>query len=61
MTGSEEMRVVQVGLSNFQSEAGTQYHLWMAAATFTILPAVVLYFIAQRYFVEGVAGSGIKG
>jgi len=61
MTGSEQMRVLQVGLSNFQSEAGTQYHLWMAAATFTILPIVVLYLIAQRYFVEAVAGSGIKG
>jgi ABC-type glycerol-3-phosphate transport system permease component len=33
----------------------------VAAATFTIVPAVVLYFVAQRYFVEAAAGSGIKG
>jgi multiple sugar transport system permease protein len=33
----------------------------MAASTVTILPIVVLFFIAQRTFIEGIAVSGIKG
>ncbi len=33
----------------------------MAASTFTILPIVVLYFVAQRQFIEGIAASGLKG
>lgn len=61
VTGSTEMRTLQVGLASFQSEAYVEYHLWMAAATFTIAPIVVLYLLAQRYFIEGVSGSGIKG
>jgi len=61
VTGSEDMRVLQVGLSAFQSDARVQYHLWMAAATFTLLPVVGLYLFAQRYFIESVAGSGVKG
>lgn len=61
VTGSEEMRLLQVGLSAFQSEARTEYHLWMAAATFTMAPIIAIYFVAQRYFIEGVSASGIKG
>jgi multiple sugar transport system permease protein len=33
----------------------------MAGATFVILPTLVLYLIAQRYFIEGVARTGIRG
>lgn len=61
VTGNEDMRLLQVGLSAFQSEARVQYHLWMAAAMFTMLPIVVAYFVAQRYFIEGVSGTGVKG
>lgn len=61
MTGNQDMRLLQVGLSAFQTEARVQYHLWMAAATFTLVPVAVLYFVAQRYFIESVAGSGVKG
>jgi len=61
MTGNQDMRMLQVGMAAFQSEQRVQYHLWMAAATFTIAPIVVLYLAAQRFFIEGVSGSGIKG
>jgi ABC-type glycerol-3-phosphate transport system permease component len=33
----------------------------MAASTFTVLPIVFLYLAAQRRFVEGVTGTGLKG
>jgi multiple sugar transport system permease protein len=61
VTGSADMRLLQVGLSAFQSDARVQYHLWMAAAAVAMVPMVIVFFIAQRYFIEGVAGSGLKG
>jgi multiple sugar transport system permease protein len=61
VTSKPDMRPIQVGLSAFQSEAGSYYNLLMAAATLAILPIVVLFLIAQKQFVEGIARSGIKG
>jgi len=61
VTSSPEIRPIQVALVPFSSEAGTQYHLLMAGATFVILPTLVVYLIAQRYFIEGVARTGIRG
>jgi multiple sugar transport system permease protein len=60
VTDTPELRPVQVGLSNFQSEAGLNYNLSMAAATISIVPIVLLYLLAQRYFVEGIARTGMK-
>jgi len=61
VTGSTDMRVLQVGLTAFQSDARVQYHLWMAAATLTMAPMLVIFLVAQRYFIEGVSRSGIRG
>lgn len=61
VTSSPELRPIQVALMPFSSEAGTHYHLLMAGATFVILPTLVVYLIAQRYFIEGVARTGIRG
>jgi len=61
VTRSESMRPIQVGLSYFLTESGTDTHLMMAAATITILPAVLLYFVAQKEFMEGISTSGLKG
>jgi len=61
VTSSEELRPVQLGLSVFLTEDGASYQLLMAAATFTMLPIVVLYFVAQRQFIEGIAAGGVKG
>ncbi len=52
---------VAVGLQNFVSEAGPETHLWMAGATLSMLPVLILYFAAQRQFVEGIATTGLKG
>jgi multiple sugar transport system permease protein len=61
VTRSENLRPIQLGLSTFVSEAGTQPHLLMAASAFTIAPIVVLYFVLQRQFIEGLATTGLKG
>ncbi|MGI8431340.1 MAG: carbohydrate ABC transporter permease [Chthoniobacterales bacterium] len=50
-----------LGLQSFQSqEGGTSWHLLMAASTLVVLPVVVLFFLTQRSFVEGVATTGAK-
>jgi multiple sugar transport system permease protein len=57
VTQSENLRVIQAGLSTFQSEAGVQYPLLMAGATIAIIPMVILFLFAQKQFVEGLSGS----
>lgn len=61
VTADEDMRVVQVGLTAFYSDAGTRLNLLMCASAVVILPTVVLYLVAQRHYVESALGSGIKG
>jgi multiple sugar transport system permease protein len=61
---SRENFTLAVGLNYFQSvpERGVPLqHLLMAASLMTILPCVVLFFAAQRYFTQGIVLSGIKG
>lgn len=51
-----------LGLANMQSALGlSQFGLIMAAATLIVLPVLVIFAIAQRYFIEGIAASGLKG
>lgn len=52
---------VAIGLASFRGIMVTQWHLLMAAATAMTVPVVALFFFAQRYFVEGLVLSGIKG
>jgi multiple sugar transport system permease protein len=50
-----------LGLSEFMGLYSSQWHLLMAAATVIVIPVAVLFFFAQRYFVEGVSLTGSKG
>jgi multiple sugar transport system permease protein len=61
MTNTPEMRPLQVGLAVFNQESGTDWELLMAASTFSILPLMVIFFIAQKQFIEGITRSGMKG
>lgn len=61
MTNSDKLRPIQVGLSYFAQEQGTEYGLMMAAATFCVTPVIIIYFIAQKQVIESYARSGIKG
>ena len=61
VTESPRMQVVQVGLSLLKSEESTNFHTLMAASAIVILPVVILYLFLQRRFIEGVAGTGLKG
>lgn len=59
----EEQRTIAVALSYFSGSPriGPQMHLMMAAVTVSILPPLLLFTAAQRYFVRGIVMSGIKG
>lgn len=50
-----------LGLYAFQTRFGVQWNLMMAAALATTFPIIVLFFVAQRYFIEGIALTGLKG
>lgn len=49
-----------IGLSNFIGSYTTQWNIMLAAALIVVLPPAILFFIGQRYFVEGVTLTGIK-
>jgi multiple sugar transport system permease protein len=56
-----ELFTVAVGLSSYRSVLDVSWHYQLAAATTVILPVVVLFFVAQRYFIRGVVLTGLKG
>ena len=61
VTSRDEFRPVQVAMAQFNQEYGSFYHLAMAGASFVILPMVAIYLVAQKYFIEGIARTGIRG
>ena len=59
---SPENRTLAIALAQFNGQYGVRdAHLLMAASFVTMLPCIVLFFSAQKYFVESVATSGLKG
>jgi multiple sugar transport system permease protein len=58
---SPENFTVAIGLATFRSVMRTRWDLLMAASTAMILPVVILFFFAQRYFIQGIVMSGLKG
>jgi multiple sugar transport system permease protein len=58
---SPENRTLALALNSFKGQYGvSNAHLLMAASVVCMLPCIVLFFAAQRYFVESVATSGLK-
>lgn len=52
---------ISLGLQAFQTQSGPEWHLIMAASLVAMLPVLVLFFFGQRYFIQGVVFSGVKG
>jgi len=61
VTTRPDMRTLMVGLQGFGQEAGGQTHLLMAAATFSMMPIVIAFFFLQRFFIQSVMRTGLKG
>jgi len=59
---SETKLTVTLGLTRFQGEYGsTLWNYLMASSLMAILPPMALFFVAQRYFVQGIVLTGLKG
>lgn len=58
---SPKMMTLGPALSTLQGQYTTKYPMQMAGAVMAVIPIIVLFFIFQKQFIEGVAQSGIKG
>lgn len=58
---SERNMTLSLGLQMFQSLHTNEFGMLMAASTAMTLPVVVIFFLAQRYFIQGVTLTGLKG
>lgn len=61
LTSSTEMRTLSAGLAMFVGQRNMEYGPTLAAAALALLPLLAVYAFAQKYFVQGVATSGLKG
>lgn len=58
---SEAKKTIQLGLKMFIGQYSAEYGLIMAGSIITLIPVLIVFLALQKYFVEGVASSGIKG
>ncbi|EMF0037061.1 carbohydrate ABC transporter permease [Enterococcus hirae] len=54
----QEKYTLQIGLQFFQNQATTQWNYLMAGATLVLIPTILMFFFAQRYFIEGMDLTG---
>jgi multiple sugar transport system permease protein len=57
----QRLWTLSVGLSNFKTLHHVQWNLTMTTSLLFMLPVIVLFFLAQRVFIEGVTLTGVKG
>jgi multiple sugar transport system permease protein len=57
---SPDKFTIALGLATFKGMYATQWHYLMAASTVMVVPIIVLFFLAQRYFVQGIVLTGMK-
>ena len=58
---SEQKKTIQLGLKMFISQYSSDYGLIMAGAVLSLIPVLAVFLCLQKYFVEGVASTGLKG
>jgi multiple sugar transport system permease protein len=61
VTSSTKMRTLANGLALFVGQNTIEYGAAFAGALISLIPMFALYMIGQKYFVEGMAGTGLKG
>jgi multiple sugar transport system permease protein len=52
---------VQIGLRSFIGQYDAQYAMIMAGSVISVVPILVIFLLGQRYFVRGIATTGMKG
>ncbi len=60
VTSNTDMRTIPAGLTLFGGQYVVDYAVLMAGATISLLPLAIAFFLAQRYFVQGIATTGLK-
>ena len=60
LTSSTEMRTLSAGLAMFVGQRVIEYGPTLAAAVISILPLLMVYLISQKYFIQGIATTGMK-
>ncbi len=58
---TRELRTLPIGLTTFQGAYEAQWNLLLSGSVVAIVPLVIVYIFAQRYIVEGIATTGLKG
>ncbi|MEG0720827.1 MAG: carbohydrate ABC transporter permease [Lachnospiraceae bacterium] len=58
---SQENYTIQIGLKRFVGMYGTDFGPILAGAVISVIPILIIFVCSQKYFVEGIAMSGIKG
>ena len=58
---SPEKKTIQLGLKMFISQYSSDYGLIMAGSVLSLIPVLIVFLCLQKYFVEGVASTGLKG
>ena len=58
---SPELWTIQLGLKSFVGQYNAEYALIMTGSVLSVLPIAVIFLLGQRYFVEGIATTGVKG
>jgi multiple sugar transport system permease protein len=59
--GNRDQYTLSLGLQVFVSLHGAEWGMLMAASTMMVLPVIVLFFFAQKNFIQGITMTGIKG
>ncbi|ERL64076.1 hypothetical protein L248_1609 [Schleiferilactobacillus shenzhenensis LY-73] len=57
----QKLFTLQLGMSQFASQAGTYYALLMAASVLAIVPLLIIFIIGQRYIMDGMTAGAVKG
>ena len=58
---TDSVKTVQIGLKRFIQQYSSDYHLIMAASLCSIVPVTIVFLLLQRYFIQGIATTGLKG
>lgn len=56
-----KLKTIQIGIRMFITQYGSEYGLIMAASVLSLIPVLIVFLSMQKYFVEGIAATGIKG
>jgi multiple sugar transport system permease protein len=57
----ERLFPLSLGLNQFRQEQSAEWAMLMAASTLMMLPVIAVFFFCQRYFIQGVTLTGLKG